>query len=276
MIPPSIGLVLLGSVLGVSTGDLFLAAIVPGLICMACLCVTCYFWCLGKKEIKLSRTYSWEERRQAIIKALPTILMPLVIIGSLWGGICTPSEAGGLSCIVGIILAKFYFHNFGWSELKQCIENTAKTTASIFCVILAAIVFGRVLSSLFVPQSVAKYLNQTGLGLTAFRLAFFGMFFILGMLFDATPLILVVLPPLLPTLLSYPDIGNNLVAFGVAFQLIVNIGQITPPVSVTLYASAAAANADVPGTIREILPFLLTTVFVTFLILFLPSLGSIY
>lgn len=271
LIPPSIGFVVLGDVLKVSIGDLFIAGIVPGLICMVLLCIACYFWCRGKPEIQIDRRYSWGERGKAIVAALPVIVIPLAIVGSLWGGICTPTEAAGVGCFVGLLLAIFYFRKFGLEEAKTCLRDTARASASIFCIIVGAVIFGRALAYMFIPQMAGAAVGGMGLGLNAFKLVFFGIFFVLGMIFDYFVLVLVCLPPLVPALGLYPAIA--LIPFGVMFQLVANVGQITPPVGITLYAAATGAKAETTGTIREIPYFLSAVVAATLLMLFVPALA---
>ena len=270
LIPPSIAFIIIGPILKVSVGDLFIAGIVPGIICMFFLCIAVYFMVRGK--IAVDRHYSWRERGRATLELLPIAVLPLAIIGTLWGGIATPTEAAGVGIVFAVLLARFYFRKFGLREVKTVLRDTLGTSAAIYCIMIAAVIFGQALGTKGIPQAAGAAAGQWGLGLTAFMLAFVGVFIVLGCFFDAFILMLVCLPPLLPAVLTYPELARNLVPFGVIFLLLTNIGMITPPVGIGLYASAAAAGADTMGTIREIPLLVLAMTATTLLLVFVPGL----
>lgn len=273
VMPPSIGLIILGQVLRVNVGDLFMAAIIPAIIMMVFLCTAVYFDVRGKKEIEIAKPYSWSERRQALVGALPVAVMPLAILGSIWGGIATPTEAAGVGCVIGLLLARFYFHKFGLAEAKQCLRDTAQTAAPIFLLIAGAVIFGRMTAYLQIPQSIAGSIETMGLGLGGFRVMFYAIFFLLGMIFDCFVLILIALPPVIPAVISY---GIALIPFGVLFEIIVNIGQVTPPTALVLYSASIGAQSQSGETIRCAVPYILTWTIGGLLFLFVPAVSSIY
>jgi len=242
-----------------------MAGIVPGIICAIFMCIAVYFMVRGK--VAVDRRYSWRERGSAALKVLPIAVMPIAIIGSLWGGICTPTEAAGVGIVVAVLLARFYFRKFGLSEIKKVLRDTVRTSAAIYFIMIAAVIFGKALAAIGIPQAAGAAVGQWGLGLTGFKLAFIGFFIMLGFFFDAFVLLLVCLPPLLPAVLTYPELASDLVTFGVIFLLVSNIGMITPPVGVGIYAAAAGAEADTMGTIRQT-PLLALAILVAALVVF--------
>jgi C4-dicarboxylate transporter DctM subunit len=270
LIPPSIAFVIIGPILQVSVGDLFIAGIVPGIICMFFLCIAVYFTVRGK--VAVDRHYSWRERGRATLELLPIAILPIAIIGTLWGGIATPTEAAGVGIVFAVLLARFYFRKFGLKEVKAVLKDTMRTSAAIYCIMIAAVIFGQALGTKGIPQAAGAAAGEWGLGYGAFMLAFVGVFIVLGCFFDAFILMLVCLPPLLPAVLTYPELARNLVPFGVIFLLLTNIGMITPPVGIGLYATAAAADADVMGTIREIPLLLIAMTATALLLVFVPGL----
>jgi C4-dicarboxylate transporter DctM subunit len=157
-------------------------------------------------------------------------------------------------------------------EVKAVLKDTMRTSAAIYCIMIAAVIFGQALGTIGIPQAAGAAAGEWGLGLTGFMLAFVGVFIVLGCFFDAFILMLVCLPPLLPAVLTYPELARNLVPFGVIFLLLTNIGMITPPVGIGLYATAAAADADVMGTIREIPLLLIAMTATALLLVFVPGL----
>jgi C4-dicarboxylate transporter DctM subunit len=270
LIPPSIAFIIIGPILKVSVGDLFMAGIVPGIICMSFLCIAVYFMIRGK--VAVDRYYSWRERGRATLELLPIAILPLAIIGTLWGGIATPTEAAGVAIVFAVFLARFYFRKFGLKEVKAVLKDTMRTSAAIYCIMIAAVVFGQALGTKGIPQAAGAAAGEWGLGYGAFMLVFVGVFIVLGCFFDAFILVLVCLPPLLPAVLTYPELARNLVPFGVIFLLLTNIGMITPPVGIGLYATAAAADADTMGTIRQIPLLLIAMTVTTLLLVFVPGL----
>jgi C4-dicarboxylate transporter DctM subunit len=273
LIPPSIAFIILGDVLQVSISDLFMAGVVPGLVCMVLLCIACYILVLPKVksgEIQLDRIYSWAERRKAFVKVAPIITVPAAVIGSLWVGLCTPTEAAGVSCFVAILLARFYYKKFGLKEIKQTVTSTAKSSAAIFCIVIGSVMFGRVLAIMFIPQSIGAFAGTLGLESHLFQLAVFTVFGFLGMIFDAFVLWLIALPPLVPALELY---SIDLVSFGVLFQLIVMLGSITPPSGIVLYAAATSCDAPIWGTIKESVLFMVAVAITVVIMIFVPGLA---
>jgi len=273
IIPPSIAFVILGDVLSVSVGDLFIAGIVPGVICTAFLCVACYILVRSKVrrgEIKLDRVYSWREKRKTLVAALPLVAIPVVILYTLWRGVATPTEVAGVSCVVATLLARFYFHKFGRKEIQTAFSDTVQSAAPVFCIIVGSVTFGRALAYMFIPQKLGALAGSMGLGLNAFKLVIFGIFGILGMFLDGFILWLVCLPPLVPSFALYPTM--DLVYFGVLFQFMVMLGALTPPTAIQLYSAATGAKAEIAGTLRESPLYMLAIAMSTLLLLFVPAL----
>ena len=273
VMPPSINLIILGEVLQVNIGDLFIACVIPALLTAVLLSIAVYFTARGKKEIILERPFTWKERGQAILRALPVMVMPLAIIGSLYGGITTPTEAAGIAVFVGLLLARFYFRKFGWAEAKQAMKKTAVSSAAVYTIIFGAVIFGKAVSIIGLPQELAIGIGAMGLGLLAFKGMFFGLFALFGMFFSGMVMMLVALPPLLTTVANY---GIPIIPFGVMFELVVELGQTTPPLAITLYAAASGAGASSSGVIRYAPPFIAAWAVATLLVLYFPVLGSFY
>jgi C4-dicarboxylate transporter DctM subunit len=274
LIPPSISFILIGAVMKLNIGDLFIAGIVPGIITTGLLCITVYLRVRGKKEVKIGRRYSWRERGRVVLRAAPVGALPLAIIGCLWGGICTPTEAAGVSCVVALLLARFYFHKFGLKEANVCLKDTAVLSGVVYCMIIGGLTFGGVISYLHVPQWAGAALSGLGLGVSSFKFVFIGIFFVLGMFIDPIVLILVALPAILPTVLLYPSIPP--IGFAILFTVMINVAEVTPPVGEILYEAILGARASVAGAIRELPLFLLAVMVSAFLFAFVPVLACIY
>jgi C4-dicarboxylate transporter DctM subunit len=269
LIPPSLSFIILGDVLGTSVGDLFIAGILPGILLTTFLSVACYFSCRKREEIKLERRYSWRERWLALLKALPAFLIPVSILTTINTGMATPTEAAGTAVVIALLLGLFYYRKLKFKTMEAILLDTARSTSSIWFVVMGAMIFGRVLGFEGVPQAGAVFVGNLGLSYLGFIGGVFLLYFVLGMFFDAFILMLAALPPLLGALSLY---NVPTVWFGVVFTLIVIIGQVTPPVGITLYAAAAGAQADVGETLKETVPYFLALLAAAAIIILVPSL----
>jgi C4-dicarboxylate transporter DctM subunit len=270
LIPPSIDFIILGEILGLSVGTLFIAGIVPGLITLALLCAATHFSIGRRKEVEISQPASWQTRGRAFVRVLPVASIPLAIIGTLWGGIATPTEIAGVGAFLGLLLARFYFRKLGWGELKKIMIDTVRMSAAMMCVILAVVAFGRALSFEQIPQMLGNYVVGMGLELPAFKAFYLGLFFFMGMVFEFVAMAFVALPPLVPAVMSY-DI--SLIAFAVTFCMIGFVGQLTPPVAMTLYAGSTGIGASVTKSIKEIPLYLIVWIVATVSVLYMPFLA---
>lgn len=269
LIPPSLAFIVLGDVMGVSVGKLFIAGIIPGLLAMTLLCLACYFSLKGRDEIIIEDKANWSDRGKAFIKALPAFGVPAAILIIIFLGIATPTEAAGVACIVALILGIFYYKTINMKVMMDILKDTTRSTSSIWFIVMGSMLFGRVLGFENVPQAGARFISGLGLNFTLFVISALVLFFVLGMFFDAFVLMLAALPPLLMALSAY-DVP--LIWFGILFTVLLMIGQITPPVGITLYAAAAGAQADVGDTIKEVMPYLLALVLTLILLVIFPFL----
>jgi len=263
IIPPSIGYIILADVLGCSVGQLFIAGIVPGILACVMLCIACYIYCRPRKEIQVSNKYTWKERGKATVGALPPMVIPAAIMGSIYGGIATPTEAAGVACFVSLLLGLFYYRTLNMDIVWKTLKGTVKTTSAVWCIIVGAVVFGKVLAFESIPQAGGELIASLQLSEMGFIFAFLGLFFILGMFFDAFILVLACLPPLIGAITSC---NINLIYFGILFQFMVIVGQCTPPVGITLYTAGMASGATT-GEVIKAAPIFVAALCVTVIIL---------
>lgn len=273
MIPPSLAFIIFGDILGVSVGKLFVAGIVPGIILAVLLCLVCYITGRRNPELVRERGWTWRQRGRALVEALPAAVIPLCILGSIYGGFATPTESAGVACIVAILLGRFYFHKLNLVNFKQVLGDTARTSGVILLVVVGAMIFGTVLSFERIPQSLGLLLAGLEVSTTIFLLIFLGLFILLGMIFDAFILILVCFAPLVPAILAF---DLPLIPMAVLTTAVAIIGQVTPPVGITLYGAAAGAGAKASDTFKEVLPYIAALVIGALFIIFIPGLASLY
>jgi C4-dicarboxylate transporter DctM subunit len=269
LIPPSITFVLIGVTAGESIGRLFMAGVVPGLFLAGA---------LGLAAIVMARMHgyrsearaTWRERWVASWRALPGVFLPIVVLGSIYGGITTPTEAAVLAVFYALAVAMFVYRELTWSGMRTVMRDAVGVTSMIFLIIPAAMTFAMYLSSEQVPQHVAEWVASRGLGAAGFWAAAMAMFFVMGTFLDAVAIVLITLPILLPIIRA---LDINVVHFAVAMVVNMEIAMITPPVGLNLFVVAGVSNAPLGDAVRGVLPFLLVMVLALLAIVLFPSLS---
>ena len=270
MIPPSVVGVILAEITRTSVADLFAAIIGPGLVIALTECVTCYFTCRNIPEIKTEPRHTWKERSHAVLDALPAFLIPAVLFILIYGGIATPTEASGVACVAAALVGFFYYRKLTWANLQRAFNDTVISSGSIFCLVFGALIFGRALAELGIPQFIAAFTLEMGLTQIPFLLSFIVIFLILGCFLDIFALLYICIPPVLPALAA---LGINPIHFSTVFLVSAFAGQITPPVCITLYAATTPIKANVGKTIRLAMPYLIAVIVANIIVALFPEIS---
>ena len=275
IIPPSIPLLLYALVSDTSIGFLFLAGVVPGLLLglvqMALIAATA-----KRRNFPVEARVPLRELPRITWEAFPALLMPVILLGCLYSGITTPTEAAAAAAAYALLISAFLYRSIGWRDVYQSLERSARITISIGMLIAGALVFNYVVTIENVPRTLAALLKGYELSPLAFLLAVNLLLLVLGCFLEGTTIILVILPVLLPTAQL---LGVDPVHFGVMAVLNIMIGLVTPPFGLLLFMMVRIADVPLRDLVREILPFLavmlgalaLITLFPD-LVLFLPRL----
>ena len=275
IIPPSIPLLLYALVSDTSIGFLFLAGVVPGLLLglvqMALIAATA-----KRRSFPVEARVPLRELPRITWEAFPALLMPVILLGCLYSGITTPTEAAAAAAAYALLISAFLYRSIGWRDVYQSLERSARITISIGMLIAGALVFNYVVTIENVPRTLAALLKGHELSPLAFLLAVNLLLLVLGCFLEGTTIILVILPVLLPTAQL---LGVDPVHFGVMAVLNIMIGLVTPPFGLLLFMMVRIADVPLRDLVREIIPFLavmlgalaLITLFPD-LVLFLPRL----
>jgi C4-dicarboxylate transporter DctM subunit len=275
IIPPSIPLLLYALVSDTSIGFLFLAGVVPGLLLglvqMALIAATA-----KRRNFPVEARVPLRELPRITWEAFPALLMPVILLGCLYSGITTPTEAAAAAAAYALLISAFLYRSIGWRDVYQSLERSARITISIGMLIAGALVFNYVVTIENVPRTLAALLKGYELSPLAFLLAVNLLLLVLGCFLEGTTIILVILPVLLPTAQL---LGVDPVHFGVMAVLNIMIGLVTPPFGLLLFMMVRIADVPLKDLVREIIPFLavmlgalaLITLFPD-LVLFLPRL----
>lgn len=269
VIPPSIPMVLFGIAGGVSISDMFIAGIVPGILVGVSLILVAYV--ISRKNGYVGGEPStWSERWVAIKRAVLALLMPIIILGGIYGGVFTPTESAVVASAYALIVGMFIYKEIKWKDLPKIFIQTSIMSAIILIVIANAGLFGWVLTSEGIPQLIADWFIGISSSPIVFLLVINLMLFILGMFFDGGAAIIILAPILVPIAM---ELGIDPVHFGIIMIVNLAMGMITPPVGVNLFVVCQIANIKLESIIRYLLPYLLVVVIDILLLSYIPPLS---
>jgi len=268
IIPPSIPMVLYALVSGASVGALFLGGVVPGLL-MAAAMMLVIIRIARRRNFPMEVPVPWSEIPRIFVRTLLPLLMPVVLLGGIYSGVFTPTEAAAVAALYALVLALFVYRALDWKALVSVLADSARSTAVVGIIICGAFLFNYALATEQVPARLAEWFLSVDLGPIGFLIVANLVFLVLGCLLDTTTLLLVMVPLLLPVARA---VGVDLVHFGVVIVVNMMIGLLTPPYGVLLFVLSGLTGTPVKAIVRELVPFILSLIAVLFLITFVPSL----
>jgi C4-dicarboxylate transporter DctM subunit len=269
LIPPSVAFVIYGVITETSIGGLFAAGVIPGLIMGAALILPVYL---------ISKKHGWggdrwgtrEEIWQALKEAFWGLMAPIIILGGIYGGIFTPTEAAVVAVFYGFFVGVFIYRNLSLQMLYEVLRDSAVSTAVVMIVVAFAGLFAWTGSTMGIMDRAAKAL----LGLTEnpifLLLLLNGLLLIAGMLLDAISIYYVFLPILIPVMRHF---GWDPIWFGVMMTVNLAIGTVTPPVALNLYVAANLAGISMEKISRAAVPFILALIVSLMIVTYIPSLS---
>lgn len=272
VIPPSIPMVIYASSANVSVTALFMAGIIPGLL-IGFLLIG-YAWFIGRKEenLVIESTPSFREAALTIYDAKWALFVPVIILGGIYGGVFTPTEAAAVAVFYGLIVGLFLYRELDLKALYAILAESALVTATIMVIVGTATIFGRVLTIERIPVQLADFIMEVISNPLMLLLMINILLLIIGTFMETLAAIIILTPILLPIATS---VGVNPVHFGIIMIVNLAIGMITPPVGVNLFVASRVANLSLEKVMRSAIPFLLVMLFALLLITYIPviSLG---
>lgn len=273
IIPPSITFVVYGSIADASIGDLFKAGVVPGLIMGAALIATALI--LGRKVdlVKLPKA-SWHDRWVAFKKAFWGLLMPVIILGGIYGGIFTPTEAAAVSVVYGLVIGVFVYKTVKLKELWAIIIDSASTTATVLFITATASMFAYVLTRSRLDVAISDGLTALSGGSTIiFFIIVNVILLIAGCFLDSTSALYIFTPLFVPVANA---LGIDPIHLGVVMIVNLAIGLYTPPVGVNLYVACGVAKVNLKQISKAVVPLILASLIVLLLITYIPGISTIF
>lgn len=267
LIPPSLGFIIYGAITQTSIGELFVAGVFPGLLLAFLYSVTVYLLCLHNPEMgPPSPKTTWREKwSSGVLGMWGLIVVFVVIIGGIYMGLFTPTEAGGAGAFVVLVLG-IVRRKLNWKEFKAAMLDTGGTLGMVLFLIVGVMIFNTFLVVTGAPAALAKFVGGVSESPTVTLLIIAGTYFVLGMFIDAMSLILLTVPIFYPVIVA---MGIDPLQFGVIAVMTLAIGAVTPPYGIVIYAMSNVAR-DVPlSTIfRGAAPFIFAMIICELVVIF--------
>lgn len=268
IVPPSIPLVLYALVSDASIGYLFLAGVVPGLL-MA-LAMMALNACLARVHgFSVEPPLPLRALPRLTAQALPALLMPVVLLGGLYSGVMTPTEAAAVAALYALAVSALLYRSVNARQLYESLLGSGRSMAAVGMLIAGALVFNYVIAREDIPQTVSRLLTALELTPLGFLLFANVLLLLLGCLLEAGAILLIVVPILLP---AAKALGVDLVHFGIVVTVNLMIGLITPPYGLLLFIVANITRQSLRAVVRDLLPFIAVLIGVLVLITLTPEL----
>ena len=269
IIPPSIPLLVYGTLANVSVGALFIGGIIPGILMGIGLMIYCYI--IGKK-----RHYVGREKAASFHEILSTgkdtvlaLFMPIIIIGGIMSGIFTPTESGAVAVFYSLVVSAFIYHEMDWKTFWEALVNSAKSSGQVLVVVACASLFTWVITVNQVPQSVTAFLQQAVHNKYVLLLIINVILLIAGTFIDTTSAIVIFAPLFIPLVKA---MGIDLIHFGMIIAVNLTIGMCTPPLGVCLFVSGSIAKISLKDQMHDLIPMLGVLLVVLLMVTYIPEL----
>jgi C4-dicarboxylate transporter DctM subunit len=275
LIPPSVYMILYGAMVQEDVGILFISGVIPGLIIGFAMAFLAAYIAV-KQKFKLPPPARKEVRRQSLIHGSPAIFMPVLVLGGIYSGIFTPTEAAGISCVYSFGIAAFYYRELTWENFKQAVTASVAATSMIFMIVASVILYAGPLTFAGIPQAITNTIVSYGMSTEMVLILIVGVWLVFGCFLDPLPIMYLTIPVVLPALKHF---NINLIHFNVLCIIAMQIAQVTPPFGISLFTVSGVFQETIPNVIKGAWPYLLLMIaslplfiFVPWLSTFLPSL----
>lgn len=289
VIPPSIAFVVYASIAGSNVGDMFMAGIIPGIMMGVALAVVVLLEAKKKGIQAAHEKRSWKERWDSFKDAFWGLLMPVIILGGIYGGIFTPTEAAAVSVVYGLLVGMFIYKEVSLKDLIHILVDSAKTTGGIMLIIASASLFSYCCTLFGISQAAQSLLASVSTNKYIFLLIVNVIFLIAGCFIDANSAMYIFIPIMLPVATS---LGYDPIAFGIVATVNLAIGQVTPPVGVNLFVAIGLKVKDtakslltgkdeyhhvtLPMISHAVLPMIVACLIVLLLLTYIPQISLIW
>lgn len=266
LIPPSIVFIVYGVTAEQSIGKLFMAGVIPGLMIGGMLMFVTYIGAvrLGFKRTKMA---SFKVRMQKFKEAFWALMLIIIVIGGIYGGLFTPTEAGAASAVYAFVVSVFIYKDLKLKDMYPIILEAAMTSSMIFFIIANAMIFSHFLTDESIPQTITQMILNANVGPLMFLVIVNILLFLMGQFMEPSSVVMITVPLLLPIAMS---LGIDPIHFGVVMVVNMEIGMITPPVGLNLFVASGITGLSLKEVIVASLPWSLTIVVGLLLVTYIP------
>lgn len=263
LIPPSVPMIIYGSVTGESVGKLFIAGVVPGILLLLIFMV----YASWKNRSIREKAASWSERWSATKKAIWGLMMPVMIIGGIYSGVFTPTEAAAAGVVFSFLIAWLVYRSLSWENLKKILLSTVSTNAMILFIIVGAMLFGFILTSLQIPQMLTDMATSWPVSKWVIFVLINLLLLVLGCFLETVSILVITLPILYPIITS---LGFDPIWFAIIMVVNMELALITPPVGLNLFVlKGVDSSTPISTIVRGSLPYAaMMVLFIVLLALF--------
>lgn len=269
VIPPSIPLVVYGVSANTSIGDLFLAGIIPGIMMGLSLIIWSVLYS-RKHKFGTAEKATWKERLQSLNQGKGALLMPVIILGGIYGGIFTPTEAGVVAVVYAFILSGFVYRELNFKEIFSVIYQASLTTGTIMIIVAAAAVFGRILALEQIPNQIATSIMSITENPIIFLLIVNLLLIVIGTFMETIAAVIILTPILLPLATG---LGIDPIHFGIIMIVNLSLGFITPPMGLNLFVASGISKIKIEKLSIAIVPAFICLVITLLLVTYIEQIS---
>ena len=271
IIPPSIMMVVLATISNQSVGALFLAGIVPGLLCTLFLLISGYLRAkTNVAESKDIHKFTFTNLIKTFFKAIPALTLPVIIVGGIIGGIFTPTEAASVAVIVGLFVSLFIYREIKFKDLPSIILKAATIASTVMLIIATANIFSWFIASQQIPQKISDFMLSFSDSKIWFLINVNVLLLLIGMFMESISAILILVPVLMPVAIAF---GVDPLHFGLIIILNLSIGMITPPYGITLFVASSIAERSIIDVSKKLMLPLSMMLLVLILATYFPKIA---
>ena len=254
IIPPSIPMVMYCVATGSSVGAMFMGGVIPGILIGISLCIYSSLYCKKRKYVNAeAKPFSWGNVGHAFVDGIWALLVPVIILGGIYAGIFTPTEAAAVAVAYGLVVGLFVYRDLKAQDLYRIFASAALTTATIMIILGTATTFGRILTLERIPTMIADFFESVANGPIMFYVLINLLLLVVGCFMETNAAIIILAPIFLPIAQS---MGIDPVHFGIVMVVNLAIGFVTPPLGVNLFVACNTANAKLEEIVKGIVPIL--------------------
>ncbi len=271
LIPPSGPMILYAIVSEVSIGALFLAGLVPGLLMAVVFALYCVVSAGRHKGIQTPQWAGWPKAAAALRRSVWAVLAPPLVMGGIYFGVFTASEAAAAGSLYALLVARFVYRRLSPRDLVTCAYKTMRTSMMVFMIIAGAAVFGHAITIIRLPVGLTETVTALGLGPLGFIAAVMVLVFVMGMFLETIAIILITTPILLPTI---AQLGIDPVWYGVLLMINLELALITPPVGMNLFVIKGITDAPLSEVVRGAAPYVVLLIAGLAVLVAVPGLAT--